>query len=92
MHGTTSPRTSPIPAHIEQATEMYAGGLSLVRVGKRFGCDGREDTPALPTERVVNWEERYKDGGPDAAHSEAGMPGRLMAYQPSCSFELHSVT
>jgi DNA invertase Pin-like site-specific DNA recombinase len=28
------------PAQIEQATELYASGLSLFRVGKLLGCDG----------------------------------------------------
>jgi site-specific DNA-methyltransferase (adenine-specific) len=29
----------------------------------------REDAGVLPTERLVDWEEPYKDGGPDAAHA-----------------------
>jgi hypothetical protein len=27
-------------AQVDQATELYATGLSLVSVGKRLGCDG----------------------------------------------------
>jgi len=28
------------PAQVEQASQLYATGLSLVSVGKRLGCDG----------------------------------------------------
>jgi hypothetical protein len=34
-------RNRPLsPVQIEQATELYATGLSLVSVGKQLGCDG----------------------------------------------------
>ena len=85
------------PAQIEQATRLYATGLSLVSVGKQLGCDGSTVHLAL-RKAAVRMRDIHGRGGytaPFGAQSTVAkvvIMRRFSACSPCCQVRLEAFT